>query len=110
MKWPHKTSRCPECGVKQGDIDDQPCNVRQIVATGHSDKDRVVCDALEDQTDEKPCCRQFVKAQDLGTDNEGYFRLVYDDASGNLYIGCGLPPIRFCPWCGERLEIEGAGQ
>lgn len=32
--WPHDSSRCPECGVKQGDIlpDIQPCTLSAQLA------------------------------------------------------------------------------
>lgn len=34
-KWPHSSSRCPECGIKQGDLlvpDLQPCRLSSEIA------------------------------------------------------------------------------
>ena len=49
------------------------------------------------------CCEAFRKAHENGTDNEAYGQLIYDDDD----LGCNLPPIKFCPWCGKpRTEGE----
>lgn len=45
------------------------------------------------------CCDAWTEAQQSGTDNEGYGRLLYE-TMGQWSIGSELPPIRFCPWCG----------
>lgn len=50
------------------------------------------------------CCEEAVKAQESGTDNEGYGKLLRDVfQDGDWRIGdVGLlPPIKFCPWCGK---------
>jgi len=44
------------------------------------------------------CCETFEKATKRGTDNEGYGALIY----GPSLIGCDLPPMDYCPWCGKR--------
>lgn len=47
-----------------------------------------------------PCCEIWAKAHEQGTASEGYEWLV--DYEGNEpHIGNGLPPVRFCPWCGS---------
>jgi hypothetical protein len=57
----------------------------------------------------KPCCSDFGRAQQSGTDNEGYGRLImtYPD-DPDAYIGSGgLPTINYCPWCGKKVsELE----
>lgn len=55
------------------------------------------------------CCRQFLKAQECCTDNEGYGTLLkhYNDKFGGYWhIGCDLDPIDFCPWCGKKIVPE----
>lgn len=42
-----------------------------------------------------PCCEDWQNALTSGTDNEGYGPLIISDT-----IGVGLPPVKFCPWCG----------
>lgn len=46
----------------------------------------------------QPCCDDWAKAHEWGTDNEGFSSLVYylDGAR----IGLELAAVRFCPWCG----------
>ena len=45
------------------------------------------------------CCNPFWQAMQTGTDNESYGALVaYWD--GEFHIGCNLPAITACPWCG----------
>ena len=46
------------------------------------------------------CCPEWLKAQQSGTDNEGYGRLIQVYPDGAASMGSDLPPIRFCPWCG----------
>ena len=59
---------------------------------------------------QKPCCDELVKAQRAGTDNEGYGALV--TAPDAVYwpeawaMGSDLQPMRFCPWCGHRLDAS----
>lgn len=58
------------------------------------------------------CCKHWRRAQEEGTDNEGYGSLIYDMSHDRerpveeKYIGCSvssdLPPVRFCPWCGDE--------
>ena len=52
------------------------------------------------------CCRDMAAAFLPCTDNEGDGRLArcYDDTPTAIYVGCDLPPLRFCPWCGTKLE------
>jgi len=54
------------------------------------------------------CCSSFEHATRSGTDNEGYGSLLYtpdfDRITGIWMIGCGLPDISFCPWCGKKVE------
>jgi len=40
-------------------------------------------------------------AHECGTDNEEYGALAYGIAD-NITIGINLPPIAFCPWCGDK--------
>jgi len=47
-------------------------------------------------------CPQFIAAQQAGTDNEMYGALLYSDADG-WAMGCDLPPISYCPWCGKPV-------
>ena len=47
-------------------------------------------------------CQAFKAAQLGGTDNEGYGRLVRWFGDG-WQIGCDLPTINYCPWCGLEL-------
>jgi hypothetical protein len=59
------------------------------------------------------CCEGWAHAQHSGTDNEGYGRLLYDCANPQWRVaprtkppewqmGSGLPPVKFCPWCGAK--------
>ena len=43
------------------------------------------------------CCLPFEDAHQSGTDNEGFGPLLRIDT-----IGCELPPIKYCPWCGAQ--------
>jgi hypothetical protein len=53
-------------------------------------------------TDSKLCCDAFSKAMTNGTDNEAWGAAIHLDQEGAHYkIGLGLPPLRFCPWCGS---------
>lgn len=47
------------------------------------------------------CCEAMKDAQQSGTDNEAWGPLVRGTS-----IGCGLPPIKFCPWCGRPVPGE----
>lgn len=49
---------------------------------------------------EAACCDIWVKAQEAGTDNEEYGSLVCWYLNRFWSMGEGLPPPRFCPWCG----------
>ena len=57
----------------------------------------------------EPCCELWAKAQEGGTDSEGYGSLVnhssFDDSQTdrNAYMGL-LPPVSFCPWCGTPKQ------
>lgn len=51
------------------------------------------------------CCRTMINAQQPCTDNEMYGALVDADWDNEVVeIGCGLPPIDFCPWCGQKIK------
>jgi len=54
------------------------------------------------------CCDAFARALGWGTDNEMYGALIYpstypDGQVTHWNIGCDLPPMGFCPWCGAAL-------
>ena len=56
---------------------------------------------LETRTNDQECeCSAFLDAQKACTDNEGYGALIRA-WNGSWLVGCGLPPIAFCPWCGK---------
>ena len=48
------------------------------------------------------CCGSWESAQTTGTDNEAYGRLLSYWA-GEWRVGCELPEVRFCPWCGKAI-------
>lgn len=60
------------------------------------------------------CFDSWEKAQQDGTDNEMYGALLSDHANparvyGNIptnppdwHLGCDLPSVKFCPWCGAN--------
>ena len=51
------------------------------------------------------CCEAMKRAQEGGTDNEGYGSAVWEERGPTRVIwaaGSGLPDISLCPWCGER--------
>lgn len=53
------------------------------------------------------CCYDFKRAQEKGTDNEGYGRLIMSYANDGVYhIGSGLSSIEFCPWCGKPVKEQ----
>lgn len=57
------------------------------------------------------CCDDFKRAQNSGTDNEGYGRLLSNlgrdqVAADRWSIGSNLPNIKFCPWCGVATRGE----
>ena len=45
------------------------------------------------------CCDDWRDAKQSGTDNDGYGRLIMV-IGGEAMMGCGLPHVAFCPWCG----------
>lgn len=47
-------------------------------------------------------CPERSRAQEGGTDNEGYGSAL-DAHQGYWKIGSGLNPIKYCPWCGKPL-------
>lgn len=59
-------------------------------------------------SDFKVCCGQFAKAWESGTDNEGWGTLISAPGDGEPSIGQELDPIKFCPWCGSRIERKEA--
>lgn len=56
-----------------------------------------------DHPPKKVCCDDFFKAQQEGTDCEGIGPLVSQERYQVWVIGYDVPPIAFCPWCGECL-------
>lgn len=61
-----------------------------------------------------PCCEGLAAAIAEGSDCEGNHALIWHGSGENFYglhehergnwnVGCGLPPISFCPWCATRL-------
>jgi len=50
------------------------------------------------------CCATFAKATEDGTDSEGWQALLYIDEEEGISMGCELPRINFCPWCGVKVE------
>lgn len=51
------------------------------------------------------CCRAFDRAQQTGTDNEGYGRLITIDGEIAM-IGSEMPPVDYCPWCGKAVLFQ----
>jgi hypothetical protein len=51
------------------------------------------------------CCSDMAMAFCSGTDNEGYGAIAhcFGGSSNAIQIGCDLPPLRLCPWCGFEL-------
>jgi hypothetical protein len=49
-------------------------------------------------------CDEFKKAQQSCTDNECYGKLIVE-RDGQWTMGCDLEPIKFCPWCGNKVAI-----
>lgn len=55
-------------------------------------------------TIQQPCCDNWAKAHEDGTDNEGYASLIYYDHDERVIIGNDLPAVNFCPWCGAKKD------
>lgn len=49
------------------------------------------------------CCTDMRDAHSPGTDNEMYGSAVYT-YDGETRMGTDLPPIKFCPWCGHKIN------
>lgn len=72
-----------------------------------------VCDGVRRTCDRdismKPshtCCAPWEAAKQHGTDSEGFSALISADDldnTGLIRIGCDLPPVSFCPWCGSMI-------
>jgi hypothetical protein len=54
-------------------------------------------------------CEAFRKAQESGTDNEGYSSLIRASDGEWSFGGGQLEPLRFCPWCGKPAPEVPAG-
>lgn len=54
----------------------------------------------------QPCCGQWAKAHESGTDNEMYSSLAHSMGS-ETYIGNSgeLESVKFCPWCGHPKGV-----
>jgi len=48
-------------------------------------------------------CKEWDNASERGTDHEGYGPAITGNTDG-FYVGCDVPPIRFCPWCGKQTR------
>ena len=59
---------------------------------------------MTDRKDQLGCCFPMIDAQQAGTDNEAYGSLVSYSLEGIAEMGCDLPPITFCPWCGKKIK------
>ena len=57
------------------------------------------------ETKELKCCPPMITAQKSGTDNEGWGPLI-ERFGGAWDIGCGLPDLQYCPWCGKDVQYE----
>lgn len=55
-----------------------------------------------------PCCKDLAQSLKNGTDNEMYGSAL-NWWAGAYHLGCDLPDVRFCPWCGAKLP-QGEGQ
>lgn len=51
------------------------------------------------------CCDDMAESFGAGTDNEGYHGLSSIE-SNMVEIGCTLPPIKYCPWCGDKIDWQ----
>lgn len=49
----------------------------------------------------QPCCDSWRLAHASGTDNAAYGSLVAQE-DRYPYIGCELPQVEYCPWCGDE--------
>ena len=54
---------------------------------------------------EEICCDEWTLALDYLSDSDCESKLI-DDMGEGYYIGCGLLPIKFCPWCGASKHPE----
>ena len=54
------------------------------------------------------CCAAMKRAQEEGTDGEGYMEAIsWDDYPEVGYqISAQLPPIQWCPWCGTKVDTK----
>ena len=61
------------------------------------------------------CCKEWKHAHSEGTDNEGNGPLIwyrhhdsrpYAGGLGSALDTTELPPLKFCPWCGENKEQD----
>lgn len=61
---------------------------------------------MTEQVPSEQCCDSWRKAQQLGTDNEMYGMLLrdYSGTGADWHVGCDLPAVRFCPWCGAKKD------
>lgn len=57
-----------------------------------------------DKPIDKYCCDDWAKAHQSGTDNEMYGALVHYPQPHTPHIGCDLPRVKFCPWCGASKD------
>ena len=59
---------------------------------------------MTERRDKLECCEPMIKAQESGTDNEAYGALISYYGGNDAGVGCDLPPITFCPWCGKKIK------
>lgn len=71
-----------------------------------------LCHGVDNDTDAsivEVCCAEFAGAAQHGTDNEGWGAAVsssWPERPLAWHAGTDLPPLRFCPFCGEPLPPE----
>jgi len=54
---------------------------------------------------EDACCPAMAQARSDNSDSEAWGPLITDEG-GEFTMGCGLPPVRVCPWCGAGVSTE----
>jgi hypothetical protein len=62
----------------------------------------VECPKPDARPVKEPCCEAWAKAHEWETDNEAYSSLVRYSDDERALLGMDLPPVKFCPWCGNE--------
>lgn len=93
---------------KESDVQEDRQFHRAVLLAGdsiHGVLLRVGRTEMTERKDQLDCCMAMIQAQQSGTDNEMYGALVrYYDPDNTVWMGCDLPPITFCPWCGKKIK------